>query len=111
MFNITTSVVRLAVLGAAALAVTALVALGAADAARAVAAPAATKFTVTNTNDSRPGSLRQAIADANSVPGPDTIRITAHGMVHLASTLLITDEVTLLGPGADLLAVDGGGVM
>jgi hypothetical protein len=31
--------------------------------------------------------------------------------VHLASTLLITDEVTLLGPGADLFAVDGGGTM
>jgi predicted outer membrane repeat protein len=111
MFNLTTSVVRLAVLGAVALGVAPLTALGAADADRTVAAPAATTFTVTNTNDSGPGSLRQAIADANSVPGPDTIRTTAQGTVHLASTLLITDEVTLLGPGADLFAVDGGGAM
>jgi predicted outer membrane repeat protein len=111
MLNITTSVIRLAVLGAAALAMAPLAALGAADADRAVAVPAASNFTVTNTNDSGPGSLRQAIIDANSAPGPDIIRITAHGTIHLASTLLITDAVTLLGPGADLFAVDGGGVM
>jgi hypothetical protein len=30
-------------------------------------------FTVTNTNDSGPGSFRQAILDANSTPGPHTI--------------------------------------
>jgi len=111
MLNITTSVIRLALLGAVALAVAPLAALGAADADRVVAVPAASNFLVTNTNDSGPGSLRQAIADANSAPGPDTIRITAHGTVHLASTLLINDEVTLLGPGAELFAVDGGGAM
>src|SRR5262245_54529938 len=111
MFNITTRIVRLALLGAAALAVAPLSALGAADADRADAVPAATVFTVTTTEDSGPGSLRQAIADANRAPGPDTIRIIAHGTVQLASTLLITDEVTLLGPGADLFAVDGGGAM
>jgi predicted outer membrane repeat protein len=111
MLNITTRVIRLALLGAVALAVAPLAALGAPDADRAVAAAAAANFTVTNTNDSGPGSLRQAIADANSAPGPDTIDITAHGTLQLASTLLITDEVTLLGPGADLFAVDGGGVM
>jgi parallel beta-helix repeat protein len=33
----------------------------------------AAAFTVTNTNDSGPGSLRQAILDANASPGPDTI--------------------------------------
>lgn len=38
-------------------------------------ARAATQF-VTNTNDSGPGSLRQAIVDANSNPGPDTIAFT-----------------------------------
>src|SRR5262249_38034039 len=31
-------------------------------------------FGVTNTNDSGPGSLRQAILDANSSPGADTIQ-------------------------------------
>jgi len=39
-----------------------------------VAAPVyADTFTVTNTNDSGPGSLRQAILDANSSPGKHTI--------------------------------------
>ena len=36
-------------------------------------AAAATTFTVTNTDDSGPGSLRQAILDANATPGFDTI--------------------------------------
>jgi predicted outer membrane repeat protein len=103
MFNTTTGVMQLVLLGAVALAVAPLAALG--------ATPAAANFTVTNTDDSGPGSLRQAITDANSAPGPDTIRITAQGTVFLASTLLITDEVTLLGPGAELFAVDGGGTL
>ena len=30
-------------------------------------------FTVTNTNDTGPGSLRQAILDANAAAGSDTI--------------------------------------
>ena len=34
---------------------------------------AAANFTVTNTNDSGTGSLRQAIADAAAAPGDDTI--------------------------------------
>src|SRR6185436_20383658 len=34
---------------------------------------AASTFTVTNTNDSGPGSLRQAIIDANNAPGSDSI--------------------------------------
>jgi parallel beta-helix repeat protein len=38
----------------------------------AVCASAAT-FTVTNTNDSGPGSLRQAILDATNAPGGDTV--------------------------------------
>jgi hypothetical protein len=33
----------------------------------------AATYTVTNTNDSGPGSLRQAIIDANNTPGQDTI--------------------------------------
>jgi parallel beta-helix repeat protein len=47
-------------------------ALAAIAMAAAVGAPAAT-FTVTNTNDSSAGSLRQAILDANAAAGPDTI--------------------------------------
>jgi hypothetical protein len=33
----------------------------------------AATYTVTNTNDSGAGSLRQAIIDTNNNPGPDTI--------------------------------------
>jgi parallel beta-helix repeat protein len=36
-------------------------------------------FTVTNTNDSGIGSLRQAILDANATPGADTINFTIAG--------------------------------
>jgi hypothetical protein len=36
-------------------------------------------FTVTNTNDSGPSSLRQAIIDANSNPGADTINFNISG--------------------------------
>src|SRR5205814_5725954 len=36
-------------------------------------------FVVANTNDSGPGSLRQAILDANASPGPDTISFAISG--------------------------------
>jgi len=65
-------------------------------------------FGVTNTNDSGPGSLRQAILDANAAPGSDVITITATGTVQLQSALpTITDPVSLQGPGASLFRVDG----
>jgi len=46
-----------------------------------VAGPAlsATTFTVTNTNDSGAGSLRQAILDANAAAGADTIAFNVSG--------------------------------
>lgn len=60
-----------------------LVALLLALAARS--AEAAT-FTVTNLNDSGPGSLRQALIDANaSAPGPNTIDFTVNGTITLSS--------------------------
>jgi hypothetical protein len=40
---------------------------------------AAATFTVTNTSDSGPGSLRQAILDANANPGADTIGFAISG--------------------------------
>ncbi len=40
---------------------------------------AAMTFAVTNVNDSGPGSLRQAIIDANSLAGPDTIEFAIPG--------------------------------
>src|SRR3954462_5945372 len=72
----------------------------------AVIALRADTITVTNTNDSGPGSLRQALADAN---GGDTIDATGvSGAIILTSDQLLVDKsITILGPGADNLAVDG----
>ena len=51
----------------------------------AVSLGAAT-FTVTNTDDTGPGSLRQAILDANAAPGLDTIAFNIPGAgVHTIS--------------------------
>ena len=67
---------------------------------------AANTVTVTNTNDSGPGSLRQALVAAND---GDTIDATGiSGAITLTSGLLLVDKsVTINGPGADVLAVDG----
>ena len=65
----------------------------------------AATITVTNTNDSGAGSLRQAIADA--VNG-DTIEFGVTGTITLmTSELLVNKNVTLNGPGSDNLTVDG----
>src|SRR6267378_1229606 len=70
----------------------------------AVAIPAhATTITVTNTNDSGPGSLRQALADASD---GDTITFAVAGAIQLTSgELVIDNSITISGPGADSLAV------
>jgi uncharacterized protein YkvS len=79
-------------------------------AALAVAQPASTRaatLTVRNLNDSGAGSLRQAIAAA--APG-DTISFRAGltGTITLTSgQLTITDDLTIAGPGAQVLAVSG----
>jgi predicted outer membrane repeat protein len=90
----------------------ALLMLGAAGLAWRQAPPAgaapAGEFVVANTLDSGPGSLRQALLDTNASPGADAIHISAHGTVLLASALpVITDAVSLLGPGMAQFAVDG----
>lgn len=66
----------------------------------------ANTLTVTNTNDSGAGSLRDAIANAN--PG-DTIvfSLTLPATVTLSSELDITQTLTISGPGASLLTVSG----
>ncbi|WP_420629977.1 hypothetical protein [Candidatus Leptofilum sp.] len=77
---------------------------------QAAALPSAT-FTVSNTNDSGAGSLRQAILDANSSVGEDVIEVTAVGTVALLSPLpTITDTVKVEGSGVDLFIVDGQGL-
>src|SRR5262245_37242774 len=65
----------------------------------------AATITVTNTNDSGPGSLRQALANANN---GETINFSVTGAITLSSDGLgITKNVTILGPGATQLAVNG----
>jgi hypothetical protein len=69
---------------------------------------AASTFTVTNTNDSGAGSLRQAILDANANAGADSINFNIAGAgVHVISPLTslptVMDPVTIDGytqPGA-----------
>ncbi|MFL6211960.1 MAG: Calx-beta domain-containing protein [Pyrinomonadaceae bacterium] len=67
-------------------------------------------FNVTNTNDSGPGSLRQAILDANAPPATGTFLINfapgLAGTITLTTALPDLDaNVTLDGPGANLLSV------
>jgi hypothetical protein len=75
------------------------------------AAHADTTFTVTNTNDSGPGSLRQAITDANTTQGADTITFnipkatdpgcdSASGVCSISPATnlpIVTDTVTIDG--------------
>src|SRR6185436_2795638 len=73
------------------------------------AAQAAT-FTVSNLDDSGPGSLRQAILDANGAAGADVVEFQAGltGAIVLSSgQIFITDSVDIQGPGAADLAVTG----
>src|SRR5262245_65959167 len=65
-------------------------------------------FTVLDLADSGPGSLRQAILDANSNPGPDVVQFAPglEGTITLAGgQLSITDDLRIDGPGADRLGV------
>ncbi len=90
-----------------ALALLGLTGIGLAQAQPNKTSPSTTYF-VTNTADSGPGSLRQALLDANSSAGPDVIGITANGTLNLMSALpAITDGVTVQGPGPDMFKVDG----
>ena len=79
----------------------------------------ANTFTVTNTGDNGgvdpapgagTGTLRQAIIDANATAGADTISFAASvtGTITLGGPLpQITQDVTINGPGAGVLAVSG----
>jgi hypothetical protein len=65
----------------------------------------ATTITITNTNDSGPGSLRQALTDAND---GDTINFAVTGTIDLTNgELLVNKNVSITGPGSATLAVDG----
>jgi Ca2+-binding RTX toxin-like protein len=73
-------------------------------------------FTVTNLDPSGPGSLRQAIQDANNNAGPDRVLFQSDvsGTIHLNDpsgvnpptyALYISDAVDIVGPGADQVTV------
>src|SRR6476660_5136340 len=60
---------------------------------------------ITNKNDSGPGSLRQALRDAND---HDTITFAVTGTITLTSGgLAVNKDVMISGPGKDQLSVDG----
>ncbi len=64
---------------------------------------------VYNNNNSGAGSLRQAIADNNGLGGGNTIVFSnvVTGTITLFSELVISTNVTILGPGPNLLAISG----
>ena len=66
-------------------------------------------ITVTNTNDSGPGSLRQALADAND---GDTINfdvlLKGQTIALTSGELVIDKSITITGLGSDQLAVSAG---
>jgi hypothetical protein len=84
--------------------------LGANDLWMSTREPTPSTFTVKNLHDSGPGSLRQAVLDANAHPGADTIRFapSLHGTIALTSgQLAITTPLVIDGPGATRLTVSG----
>ena len=89
-----------------------LAVVGVATVAAVIVSPArAATFTVTNTNDSGAGSLRQAIVEANAAPGADTIAFSTSGTIRLTSGgLSVLDNLTINGPGVASLTVSGNGV-
>jgi hypothetical protein len=67
-------------------------------------------LTVMNLNDSGPGSLRQAVAQADAGPGGDMIQFAPGltGTITLTSgELQITSELAIVGPGAGNLTISG----
>jgi parallel beta-helix repeat protein len=82
----------------------------------------ATDFTVINTNDDGPGSLRQAIQDANDSPGDDTISFDIPGpgphTINLASELPSITETVMIDAttdpdfaGTPIVELNGGGTV
>lgn len=64
----------------------------------------AATLTVTNTADSGAGTLRDQVAAAS--PG-DTINFSVTGAIMLTNSIIITQNLTIAGPGAGSLAVSG----
>ena len=69
----------------------------------------ANTFTVTNTHASGPGSLLQAVQNANVSVGGGTITFQSGltGTIALTGTLNVKNAVTIVGPGPGVLSVSG----
>lgn len=68
----------------------------------------AATHTVTSLADSGAGTLRQALIDANN---GDTINFSVTGAITLTSdSLTVGNDLTIIGPGSGLLAINGNGV-
>src|SRR5579871_2174331 len=87
----------------------------AALAALALASEALAQFTITTTNDTGPGSLRNAILAANLFGGPAIVNfnVPGGGTIHLGSDLpILTDPggISINGAngGAGAIVIDGG---
>src|SRR3954471_7764088 len=82
----------------------------------ALSAPSAyaTTYTVLNTNDAGPGSLRDAIAQANADSSPPAVVLipsTVTGVITLSGgQLYIQHAMSVQGPGAGQLTVSGSGI-
>ncbi|MEO5700696.1 MAG: choice-of-anchor Q domain-containing protein, partial [Casimicrobiaceae bacterium] len=71
-------------------------------------AASAGTFTVTNTNDSGAGSLRDAVTQANNAPGADAVIVNVSGTIVLTSGQIRIDApLAIVGPGASNLTIDG----
>ncbi|MBI3421628.1 MAG: hypothetical protein HY011_01695 [Acidobacteria bacterium] len=69
----------------------------------------AATLTVTNTNDSRAGSLRQAVANAAAGDTIDFTGLSLPATITLTSGQIeITKSLTIAGPGARQLTINGG---
>ena len=66
-----------------------------------------TGITVTNTNDAGPGSLRQAVADAQA---GGRIGFGVTGTIILQSQITIDKSLSIVGPGTDQIVISGNNV-
>lgn len=72
--------------------------------------PVVASFNVRNNFDSGKGSFRQAILDANASGGGKIAFHKVSGIINLQSSLpAFTTPITVIGPGANQLTVQGGG--
>jgi hypothetical protein len=73
---------------------------------------AASSFTVLNLGNTGSGSLRAAIDAANAHPGPDVVTFQAGltGTIPLATQLIISGSIQIIGPGPGALAVSGSNI-